>query len=209
MFLKPSLALVIALAGGAVALTTLNIVAQDGTSALLRPPSSIRRSDPGLGIGHTAPAWRNTSWLNTPDGKPLTTASLKGRVVLLNFWTFTCYNCRGALPSMVAFDRQYRDQGLTVIGIHSPEFPPYGGEHDKKNVADALTRHEIGYANAQDNDHATWNLYNIQYWPSYVLVDRTGKIRWEGYGEFHLGDGNHRDVDSRIRTLLAEAAPAS
>ena len=124
MFLKPSFALVIALTGGAVALTTLNIVAQDGASALLRPPSSIRRSDPGLGIGQAAPAWRNTSWLNTPDAKPLTTASLKGRVVLLNFWTFTCYNCRGALPSMVAFDRQYRDQGLTVIGIHSPEFPP-------------------------------------------------------------------------------------
>jgi thiol-disulfide isomerase/thioredoxin len=202
--LKPSLALVIALATAAGALTTLNIVAQDGASALLRPPSNIRRSDPGLGIGKPAPAWRNTSWLNTPDGKPLTVASLRGRVVLLNFWTFTCYNCRGALPSMVAFDRQYCDQGLTVIGIHSPEFPPYGGEHDRKNVADALTRHEIAYANAQDNDHATWNLYNIQYWPSYVLIDRTGKIRWEGYGEFHLGDGNHRDVDSRIRQLLGE-----
>jgi thiol-disulfide isomerase/thioredoxin len=205
MFLKPSLALVLALAGGAVALTTLNTVAQEGASALLRPDS--RRHDPGLGTGRPAPAWRNTSWLNTPDGRPLTLASLRGRVVLLNFWTFTCYNCRGALPSMVAFDREFRDAGLTVIGIHRPEFPPYGGEHDRKNVADALTRHEIRYANAQDNDHATWDLYNIQYWPSYVLIDRAGTIRWEGYGEFHLGDGNHRDVERRIRTLLAEPSP--
>jgi thiol-disulfide isomerase/thioredoxin len=151
-----------------------------------------------------APEWRNTSWLNTTDGKPLSLTALRGRVVLLNFWTFTCWNCTGALPSLVAFDRAYRAQGLTVIGIHSPEFPPYAGEHDRENVRQALIKHHIEYPNAQDNDHATWNLYDIQYWPSYVLIDRRGYIRHEGYGEFHVGDRWHAEWEHRIQRLLAE-----
>lgn len=151
-----------------------------------------------------APAWRNSSWLNTPGDTPLTLGSLRGRVVLLNFWTFTCWNCTGAIPSMVEYDHAYREQGLTIVGIHRPEFPPYGGEHDKANVAEALTKYHIEYPNAQDNDHATWDLYDIQYWPSFVLIDRRGNIRYEGYGEFHVGDQTHQQWDGRIRKLLAE-----
>jgi thiol-disulfide isomerase/thioredoxin len=151
-----------------------------------------------------APEWKNTTWLNTPGDRPLTLASLRGRVVLLNFWTFTCWNCTGALPSLVRYDSTYRDQGLTVIGIHSPEFPPYAGEHDRQNVRRALVEHHIQYPNAQDNDHATWNLYDIRYWPSYVLIDRKGNIRHEGYGEFHVGDGWHAEWEHRIQQLLAE-----
>jgi thiol-disulfide isomerase/thioredoxin len=151
-----------------------------------------------------APEWRNTSWLNTTNGKPLSLTALRGRVVLLNFWTFTCWNCTGALPSLVAYDRAYRAQGLTVIGIHSPEFPPYAGEHDRENVRQALIKHHIEYPNAQDNDHATWKLYDIQYWPSYVLIDRRGYIRHEGYGEFHVGDRWHAEWEHRIQRLLAE-----
>ena len=151
-----------------------------------------------------APAWRNSSWLNTPGEGPLTLASLRGRVVLLNFWTFTCWNCTGAIPSLVEYDHAYRDQGLTIVGIHRPEFPPYGGEHDKANVAEALKKYHIEYPNAQDNDHATWDLYDIQYWPSFVLIDRRGNIRYEGYGEFHVGDQTHQEWDGRIRKLLAE-----
>lgn len=151
-----------------------------------------------------APAWANTSWLNTPDGRPLTLESLRGRVVLLNFWTFTCWNCTGAVPSLVDYDRKYRAQGLTIIGMHRPEFPPYAGEHDRGNVAKALAKYHIEYPNAQDNDHATWDLYGIQYWPSFVLIDKKGDIRFEGAGEFHIDDPEYDQWDGRIRRLLAE-----
>ena len=149
-----------------------------------------------------APAWGNQSWLNAE--RPLTLESLRGRVVLLNFWVFTCYNCTNTVPSLKLFDQQYRDRGLTVIGIHTPEFPPYGGEHSRANVAKALAKEGIRYPNAQDNDRATWNLYGIRYWPSFVLIDKKGQIRHEGYGEFHVGDGSHREWSRRIEALLAE-----
>jgi thiol-disulfide isomerase/thioredoxin len=149
-----------------------------------------------------APSWRNTSWLNADH--PLTLSELKGRVVLLNFWVFTCYNCTNTVPSLVDFDRRYRGQGLTVIGIHTPEFPPYAGEHDKGNVARALRKYGIDYPIAQDNDSKTWELYNIRYWPSFVLIDKRGNIRYQGYGEFHLNDGSYHTWDQRIRELLAE-----
>jgi thiol-disulfide isomerase/thioredoxin len=157
-------------------------------------------------VPRPAPAWDNTSWLNTE--RPLTLSSLKGKVVLLNFWTFTCYNCTNTIPSLVDFDRRFRDAGLVIIGMHDPEFPPSGGEHDRSNVARALHDHGITYPNAQDNDHATWNLYGIRYWPSFVLIDRKGNIRYEGYGEFHVGDKWYQQWEARIRELLAEQVSA-
>jgi len=149
-----------------------------------------------------APEWSNRSWLNTDH--PLTLSELKGRVVLLNFWVFTCYNCTNTVPSLVDFDRKYRQQGLTLVGIHTPEFPPYAGEHDRGNVERALKKYGIEYPVAQDNDTRTWDLYGIRYWPSFVLIDKRGDIRYEGYGEFHLNDGSYRTWDARIRELLAE-----
>lgn len=149
-----------------------------------------------------APEWKNASWLNTD--RPLTLAALRGRVVLLNFWVFTCYNCTNTVPALKVIDREYRARGLSLIGIHTPEFPPYAGEHDVKNVATALRREGIEYPNAQDNDLATWNLYGIRYWPSFVLIDKRGQIRYEGYGEFHVNDRTHREWNRRIEALLAE-----
>ena len=149
-----------------------------------------------------APAWKNQSWLNSD--RPLSLESLKGRVVLLNFWVFTCYNCQNTVPSLKVFDETYRAKGLTVIGIHTPEFPPYGGEHDRANVAKALAKEGIKYPNAQDNDRATWDLYGIRYWPSFVLIDKQGRIRYEGYGEFHVGDQSHQEWARRIELLLTE-----
>ncbi|MEP7175696.1 MAG: redoxin domain-containing protein [Gemmatimonadales bacterium] len=149
-----------------------------------------------------APSWDNKSWLNTDHALRLD--ELKGQVVLLNFWVFTCYNCTNTVPSLVDFDRKYRDKGLTLIGIHTPEFPPYAGEHDKGNVERALKKYHIEYANAQDNDSRTWNLYGIRFWPSFVLIDKKGVIRYEGAGEFHLNDGKYDLWDKRIRELLAE-----
>jgi thiol-disulfide isomerase/thioredoxin len=175
--------------------------------SLVHAPMSAQALNPLTGShADVRPAlpWRNSSWLNTPDGKPLTLASLRGRVVLLNFWTFTCWNCIGALPSMVEFDRRYRAAGLTIIGMHSPEFPPYGGEHDRANVEAALRKYHLEYPTAQDNDHATWDLYDIGAWPSFVLIDRRGVLRYQGAGEFHIGDATDREWDARIQRLLAE-----
>jgi thiol-disulfide isomerase/thioredoxin len=180
---------------GAAAMATTRASASAGTrAASVRPPSPP--------AARPAPAWKNRSWLNTSG--PLSLADLKGRVVLLNFWVFTCYNCTNTVPSLVAFDKQYRDRGLTIVGIHTPEFPPYAGEHDKGNVAKALAKYDIRYPIAQDNDRATWDLYHIEYWPSFVLIDKQGRIRYEGYGEFHVGDEWHRTWAQRIEALLAE-----
>jgi thiol-disulfide isomerase/thioredoxin len=153
-------------------------------------------------LGPPAPELTSTSWLNAPS--PLRLAQLRGRVVLLNFWVFTCGNCTRTVPSLVSFDRTYRERGLTIIGIHTPEFPPYGGEHDKGNLARALARQGIAYPNAQDNDRRIWSAYGIRYWPSFVLIDRRGTIRYSGYGEFHVGDADFRLWEQRIAELLAE-----
>lgn len=186
-----------AIAVGAIA--ALDAIAHTAVSAQSRNPLTNDRP-----TVRPAPTWANTSWLNTPEGRPVTLQSLRGRVVLLNFWTFTCWNCTGAIPSLVDYDRKYRDQGLTIIGIHRPEFPPYAGEHDRGNVERALRQYHIGYPNAQDNDAGTWDLYRIRYWPSFVLIDKRGVIRYEGYGEFHLNDGTYQLWDRRIRELLEE-----
>jgi thiol-disulfide isomerase/thioredoxin len=175
---------------------TLALESASRASAQSRQPlTGLRESGP-------APAWRNASWLNTDH--PLTLPELRGRVVLLNFWVFTCYNCTNTVPSLVDLDRKYRDQGLTLIGIHTPEFPPYAGEHDKANVERALRKYGIEYPNAQDNDSKTWDLYGIRFWPSFVLIDKQGKVRYEGAGEFHLNDQTYALWDRRIRELLAE-----
>jgi thiol-disulfide isomerase/thioredoxin len=187
-----------------ILLTAVTVTLGTAVFAESRVPvrKSARTEAAPIEAPRVAPAWQNSSWLNTPT--PLTLAGLKGRVVLLNFWVFTCYNCTNTVPSLVTFDRQYRTRGLTIVGIHTPEFPPYAGEHDKGNVAKALAKYDIQYPIAQDNDRATWNLYHIGYWPSFVLIDKQGRIRYEGYGEFHIGDQWHQEWAKRIETLLAE-----
>lgn len=167
--------------------------------ALVGLPAAVPALAP---TSRPAPSWTNRTWLNAD--RPLALADLRGRVVLLNFWVYSCGNCQRTVPSLVAFDREYRARGLTVIGIHTPEFPPWSGEHDRANVAQALARHGIEYPNAQDNDARTWQLYGIRYWPSLVLIDRKGMIRTETYGEFHVGDAEHERWRRRIEQLLAE-----
>jgi thiol-disulfide isomerase/thioredoxin len=181
---------------GTIALTSLGFQLQT------RNLAETRLLNPGIGENRPAPSWGNQSWLNTPA--PLRLEDLRGRVVLLNFWVYTCYNCTNTVPSLVNLDRKYRDQGLTLIGIHTPEFPPYSGEHDKANVARALKQYGIEYPNAQDNDSRTWNLYGIRFWPSFVLIDKHGVIRYEGAGEFHLNDATYAKWENRVRELLAE-----
>jgi thiol-disulfide isomerase/thioredoxin len=183
-----------AAAAGGLALESASRVQAQARVPLLETSAAAARGP--------APAWGNSSWLNTDHS--LTLSGLKGRVVLLNFWVFTCYNCTNTVPSLIDFDRKYRGRGLTVIGIHTPEFPPYAGEHDRGNVERALRRYGIEYPIAQDNDSKTWDLYGIRYWPSFVLIDRRGVIRYQGYGEFHVNDATYRTWERRIGELLAE-----
>ena len=191
-------AMVSTMVGGAFALESY----RPASTLAGRIAVTMRAEEPRADSGRAAPNWKNSSWLNA--AAPVNLASLKGRVVLLNFWVFTCYNCTNTIPSLRALDATYRERGLTIVGIHTPEFPPYAGEHDRKNVANALTKYSVTWPIAQDNDRASWDLYNIQYWPSFVLIDKQGKVRYEGYGEFHVGDRWHLEWERRIKTLLAE-----
>ena len=130
-------------------------------------------------------------WYNSA---PLNIADLRGKVVLVNFWTYGCVNCINALPHVVELDKKYRDRGLVVIGVHTPEFP---FERSASNVQAALKRHGITYPVAQDNDSKTWSAYRNQYWPSQYIIDQTGKIVFQ-----HDGEGQYDQIDRTVARLL-------
>ena len=162
----------------------------------LRGPSKFAtasgKSLPKLG---NAPDFAGiTHWLNS---KPLTMAQLRGKVVLIDFWTYTCINCLRTLPYVRAWDEKYRDKGLVVVGVHTPEF---GFEKETSNVRDAIARNHLQYPVAQDNNYGTWNAWGNQYWPAKYLVDATGQVRYT-----HFGEGDYATTEVQIRTLLAEA----
>jgi cytochrome c biogenesis protein CcdA/thiol-disulfide isomerase/thioredoxin len=160
--------------------------------------SALGRKESGLPVLGTAPEFvGNQQWFNTPGDMPLTLSSLRGRVVLVDFWTYSCINCLRTLPYLTAWDRTYRKDGLTIVGVHSPEFP---FEKDSGNVADAIERNNIAYPVVQDNDLATWNAYGNQYWPSEYFIDAKGRVRFAHYGE-----GEYGEKEKIIRELLAEA----
>jgi cytochrome c biogenesis protein CcdA/thiol-disulfide isomerase/thioredoxin len=139
----------------------------------------------------------NQAWFNTPDGEPLTMEGLRGQVVLIDFWTYTCINCIRTLPYLEAWNQGYGDQGLTIVGVHSPEFP---FEKDAGNVEDAIARNHLTYPVAQDNELGTWNAWGNQYWPAKYLVDADGQVRYA-----HFGEGSYEETERAIRTLLHEA----
>jgi thiol-disulfide isomerase/thioredoxin len=139
-----------------------------------------------------------TGWLNTPHG-PLSLAGLRGKVVLIDFWTYSCINCQRTLPHLEAWDRAYRDAGLVIIGVHTPEF---AFEHVPANIAAQSAALGVHYPIAIDNNYATWNAYHNQYWPAEYLVDAAGTIRHVSFGE-----GNYGDTEELIRQLLADRDP--
>ena len=132
-----------------------------------------------------------SQWLNSP---PLTVASLKGNVALIQFWTFACINCQRTLPSVVRWHQQYAAKGLKVVGIHTPEF---AFERDANNVKQALQKHGITYPVPMDNQFKTWSAYKNEYWPHLFLADRQGIIRYD-----HIGEGAYDETDKMIRKLL-------
>jgi thiol-disulfide isomerase/thioredoxin len=135
-----------------------------------------------------------TEWLNSP---PLTAASLRGKIVLIDFWTYTCINWLRSLPYVRAWAEKYTDQGLVVIGVHSPEF---AFEKDIDNVRRAAQDMRLAYPIAIDNDYAIWRAFKNQYWPALYLVDAQGRIRHHQFGE-----GAYEQAEEIIQQLLAEA----
>ncbi|MCB0870395.1 MAG: cytochrome c biogenesis protein DipZ [Solirubrobacterales bacterium] len=145
-----------------------------------------------------APEIRGTQeWFNTPGNRPLTMAELRGEVVLIDFWTYTCINCIRTQPWLNAMEERYGDKGLTIIGVHTPEFP---FERDASNVEEAIERAGIKYPVAQDNEYTVWDSYANRYWPAEYFVDAEGNVRYA-----HFGEGEYAHKEEVIRELLADA----
>ena len=135
------------------------------------------------------------NWFNSA---PLKLADLRGKVVLVNFWTYGCVNCVNTLPHVTGLYAKYRDRGLVVVGIHTPEFP---FERSASNVQAALKRHGITYPVAQDNDSRTWNAWHNQYWPAQYIIDQNGKVVFQ-----HAGEGQYEEIDRTVGRLLNAAS---
>lgn len=139
-------------------------------------------------------------WLNTPGGAPVDLKALKGKVVLLDFWAYSCINCQRSIPHVVAWDKAYQDAGLQVIGIHSPE---YAFEKEPGNVASAADNFGITYPVALDNNLSTWTNYRNRYWPAHYLIDADGTVR-----HIKFGEGDYNVTEKLIRELLRDVNPS-
>ncbi len=148
---------------------------------------------PAGDLGRQAPELLNETWLNA---QPLHLADLKGKVVMVEFWTYGCYNCRNVEPYVKQWHKKFAPQGFVVVGVHSPEFD---NERDIENVKRYVREHAITYPVAIDNDFATWKSYNNRYWPAMYLIDKQGVIRY-----VHVGEGEYATTEQKIQALLAE-----
>jgi thiol-disulfide isomerase/thioredoxin len=152
------------------------------------PPAGSNRKDP-------APEFVGISrWLNSP---PLSVRSLRGKVVLVDFWTYSCINCIRTFPALRALYDRYHDAGLEIVGVHSPEFD---FEKNPGNVQMAIAEHDLPWPVAMDNDMETWRAYKNHYWPHVYVIDARGIIRFD-----EIGEGSHDQIQTRIRGLLTEA----
>jgi thiol-disulfide isomerase/thioredoxin len=140
-----------------------------------------------------APEFAKGDWINSD---PLTVDKLRGRVVVVEFWTFGCYNCRNTLPSVKEWDVKYRERGLTIVGVHTPET---ASEYNLDNVRREVPSLGIKYPVVTDNDYKTWKAYAVEAWPTILVIDKQGRIRW-----LHVGEGRYDQTENMIRTLLAE-----
>ena len=159
------------------------------------PPlvQKITSDTPGE-VGSLAPELTGIAgWINT---EPFTLESLRGQVVLVDFWTFTCVNCLRTFPFLKEWHEKYNDRGLNIVGVHTPEFE---FEKTKVNVEDAVSRNGLEWRMAQDNDMKTWRAFNNRFWPAKYLIDATGVIRYR-----HFGEGAYDETERQIRELLEE-----
>jgi thiol-disulfide isomerase/thioredoxin len=157
--------------------------------------TGVLRKEPATSAegGRPAPEITGQTWFNAD---PLRIADLKGKVVLVEFWTFGCYNCRNVEPHVKEWHQKYADQGLVVIGVHTPETD---FERYVKNVEHYVREQQISYAVVTDNDFATWTRYGNRAWPTVYFIDKQGVIRY-----LHVGEGAYEQTDQFIRELLAE-----
>jgi len=133
------------------------------------------------------------NWINSA---PLSMRQLRGKVVLVDFWTYDCINCQHVLPYVKDWHRKYKDAGLVVVGVHTPE---YGFERNLNNLKGAVQRNGIAFPVAQDNRYATWNAYDNRFWPAFYLVDKRGEVVYS-----HFGEGDYAQTEAEIRRLLAQ-----
>jgi thiol-disulfide isomerase/thioredoxin len=140
-----------------------------------------------------APEFAKGNWINSDS---LTLNKLRGRVVLVEFWTFGCYNCRNTLPAVKEWDAKYRDRGLTIVGVHTPETD---SEYSLDNVRKEVPALGVKYPVVTDNDYQTWKGYGVEAWPTIFVLDKQGRIRWR-----HVGEGRYEETEGVIKTLLAE-----
>ncbi|WP_186106091.1 cytochrome c biogenesis protein DipZ [Burkholderia gladioli] len=172
-----------------------NAMMSAATQSARRNAAMLRVSAPALPVEGDAPSLAGaTEWLNSP---PLTNASLRGKVVLVDFWTYSCINCLRTLPYVKAWARKYRNDGLVVIGVHAPEF---AFERDIGNVKKAT--HDLGvtYPVAIDNRYSIWRAFNNEYWPAHYFIDAQGRVRYH-----HFGEGDYVQSERAIQQLLVEA----
>jgi thiol-disulfide isomerase/thioredoxin len=144
-------------------------------------------------VAPAAPAFAEGAWINS---EALTLEKLRGRVILVEFWTFGCYNCRNTLDSIEEWDAKYHDRGLTVVGVHTPETDT---EYSLDNVRREVPSLGIKYAVVTDNDYKTWKAYNVVAWPTMFVIDKQGRIRW-----LHAGEGRYEETEDVIKSLLTE-----
>jgi thiol-disulfide isomerase/thioredoxin len=179
-------AVALALVAGCAGLVTTSLMGA-GTAAKAQEPPSIVGSSP---LGGLAGA---TGWINS---QPLTARELKGKVVLVDFWTYSCINCLRSVPYIEAWAQKYKDSGLVVIGVHTPEFD---FEKELPNVQKAVTKFGITYPVALDSEQKIWDAFDNQYWPAHYFIDAKGKVRYE-----HFGEGDYDKSEQWIQQLLAE-----
>jgi len=165
------------------------------TSSVTAEPTVDTPAGVGGKVGNFAPEFEgNASWINS---EPLVMSDLRGKVVLVDFWTYTCVNCIRTFPYLVDWNAKYADKGLVIVGVHTPEFE---FEKDRDNVIRATEEHGIEYPVAQDNEFKTWRNYENSAWPAKYLTDANGVVRYS-----HLGEGKYDQVEAEIRKLLVEA----
>jgi thiol-disulfide isomerase/thioredoxin len=184
---------------GAVVATTIGqkLPPAQSSSKIFNPTSAPPSNEiAAQASGKTLPELQGISnWINT---EPLTLASLRGNVVLLQFWTFACSNCQATIPHLVGWHDRYADRGLKIVSVHTPEFPY---ERELNQIKQAVKKRNIKYAVAVDNGFETWKAYNNEYWPHLFLADRQGKIVYD-----HIGEGAYAETENKIRQLLGKAA---
>ncbi len=162
------------------------------------PPAKLAAKKMKLPTYGRAPEFTDTEqWFNTPGDKPLTLKQLRGKVVLVDFWTYSCVNCIRTLPYLNAWYKRYHRDGFVIVGVHTPEFP---FEREAGNVAAAIEREGVDYPVVQDNEEGTWNAYGNAYWPAEYFIDANGEVRFADVGE-----GEYGKKEEVIRQLLGEA----